>query len=83
MSKHLGRELLPGETVHHINGDRKNNSLSNLELFNSRHGPGQRVIDKVEFAIKILRLYPEFARAAGVMLTNIAHVTDEKSLALR
>jgi hypothetical protein len=32
MEEHLGRELLSTETVHHIDGDRLNNSLENLEL---------------------------------------------------
>lgn len=71
MSQHLGRELLPEETVHHINGVRSDNRLENLELFNSRHGPGQRVADKVAFAIEILRQYPEFARVAGYELTVV------------
>jgi hypothetical protein len=71
MSQHLGRELFAEETVHHINGDRSNNDLTNLELFSNRHGPGQRVADKVTFAIEILRLYPEFARKAGVELAQI------------
>lgn len=73
MEEHLGRRLLPEETVHHINGQRNDNRLSNLELFSSQHGPGQRVIDKVRFAIEILRLYPDFARAEGVMLTELGH----------
>lgn len=73
MEQHIGRKLHSEETVHHVNGDRFNNDLSNLELFSSRHGPGQRVIDKVAFAIEMLRLYPEFARAQGVMLINDPH----------
>lgn len=68
MEKHLGRRLLPEETVHHINGDRAFNKIENLELFSSRHGPGQRVVDKVRFAIEILRLYPEFTLAEGFTL---------------
>lgn len=73
MEQHIGRELLPEETVHHVNGVRDDNRLENLELFSSRHGPGQRVIDKVEFAISILRLYPEFAAEAGVVLADAEH----------
>lgn len=68
MEKKLGRKLLPEETVHHKDGNREHNEETNLELFSSRHGPGQRVADKVTFAIEILRLYPEFAKAAGVTL---------------
>lgn len=76
MSQHLGRELYPEETVHHRDGNRQHNLLPNLELFSSRHGPGQRVVDKVQFAIDILRLYPDFARAAGVELRTVEHISD-------
>jgi hypothetical protein len=71
MEQHIGRRLATEETVHHIDGNRANNDISNLELFSSRHGPGQRVIDKVAFAVEILRLYPEFAREVGVELHDV------------
>lgn len=77
MEQHIGRRLLSDETVHHINGDRSNNDLSNLELFSSRHGPGQRVRDKVAFAIEILRLYPEFGREAGVELHDLQRLAAD------
>lgn len=57
MEAHLGRKLLREETVHHINGQRLDNRLENLELWSSSQPPGQRVTDKVEWAKSILALY--------------------------
>jgi len=70
MEQHIGRSLRPGETVHHKNGDPHDNSIANLELFSDRHGPGQRVSDKIAFAIEMIELYPEFARAMGKALID-------------
>lgn len=63
MEKHLGRKLLPGETVHHKDGVRSNNNLANLELMVSHHPPGQRPADLVPWALTILRRYaPEYLK---------------------
>ena len=36
MEQHLGRYLEPGEVVHHIDGDKSNNRIENLQLFASQ-----------------------------------------------
>jgi hypothetical protein len=57
MSEHLGRPLLPNENVHHINGDRFDNRLENLELWSKSQPSGQRIEDKIKYAIELLKQY--------------------------
>lgn len=57
MSRHIGRDLLDDENVHHKDGNRLNNDISNLELWSTYQPSGQRVQDKIKWAEKIIDLY--------------------------
>lgn len=48
MEAHIGRKLLKQEHVHHIDGDKSNNKISNLMLFptNSAHQKYHQLLNK-------------------------------------
>lgn len=57
MEKHIGRKLKRDETVHHINGNRLDNRIQNLELWTSFHPTGQRIVDQLKWAKEIIKRY--------------------------
>ncbi len=71
MEQMVGRPLLPSENVHHINGKRDDNRPENLELWSKSQPSGQRVVDKVAWAIELLALYqPEVLASSPVQLRS-------------
>lgn len=57
MEEYLGRRLFPGEQVHHRNGVKTDNKISNLELWVRGQPNGLRVEDVLAWAHEMIDRY--------------------------
>lgn len=73
MEQHLGRPLTPSENVHHRNGLRHDNRLSNLELWVVPQPAGQRVTDLLAWATEVIALYAADLPALAAICAAGAH----------
>ena len=75
MEKHLGRYLDPKETVHHIDGNRANNDISNLMLYGSR-GEHLKEGHALELNFKKLISTPKYRKMMEETVKEMQRVRD-------
>ena len=77
MERIMGRPLTDEENVHHKNGNKGDNRPVNLELWSVSQPSGQRVSDKVAWAVEFLKQYPDQLADAGYDLHMLLRIVGK------
>ena len=57
--KHYNIKLTSKQNIHHINGDKLDNRIENLELWDTSQPSGQRVEDKIKYYSDLIKKYKD------------------------
>lgn len=64
--QHYGIKLLPHQNIHHVNGDKLDNRIENLELWDTSQPQGQRVEEKIMFYKELYEKYKDHPKYKNI-----------------